>query len=64
MVTAPHTGLIERRGVQSVIDNLLLGRSPEPGGDTLATFVSAVASPWRVPSLSSELFPAGECDPG
>ncbi len=64
VVTSAHTGLVERRGVQSVIGSLLLGQPLRPTGDSMGEFVAAVAGPWRVPSLSAELFPAGACTGG
>lgn len=63
IVNAPHTGLIERPGVQATITGFLLGAELPPPMSTshVASLISAASSPWRVPDLDGELFPADGC---
>lgn len=66
VVSAPHSGLIERTGVQESILSLLEGADlgTAEASPPLARLVAAAASPWHVPRLDGALFPTEGCGTG
>lgn len=67
VVTAPHSGLIDRAGVRATIGEILLETETRRAGrrpSVVAGLISHLASPWRTPALDVQLFPRRDCRVG